>query len=173
MNRKLDCLIIRQPFASLIAYGPKRWEFRSYNSRKRGPICIASSKGPPLKTTSEELNEASKTFPRGFVLATAILKDSFLANRKNLSTVLTEEKTVCLHKCNLKVAAEPLGEPLKDILTSISDRKWQMYVWRLSNVTPLRKPFVLTGTHVSTWGKVELPEEEIFSKNLLHYFTYS
>lgn len=35
MDKVIDCLIVRQPFASLIAYGMKRWEFRTYNCKKR------------------------------------------------------------------------------------------------------------------------------------------
>jgi hypothetical protein len=172
MNQKLDCLIIRQPFASLIAYGSKRWEFRNYNSRKRGHICIASSKGPPLKTTSQELNLASKSFPRGFILATAILENSFCANSKTLSKVSIREKTIFLHKQKFKVTAEPFGEPINDILNSMNDADWQMFVWQMRNVTPLRKPIALQGNHVSTWTKVELPDSEVFSKNLLHYLSF-
>jgi len=57
------CLIVRQPYASLIAYGCKKWEFRSYNSTKRGTIAIASSRGTALKTASNELNAVAKHFP--------------------------------------------------------------------------------------------------------------
>ncbi len=171
MNRKLDCLIVRQPFASLIAYGLKKWEFRGYDCKKRGLICIASGKGPPFKTGSNHLNHISKSFPRGFVLATAILEDSFRVTGEALKNALDGERAVCMHKHRIKVASEPLGEPIKDILSSISDKSWKMYVWRLSNVTPLRKPISLKdNNYVSTWTKVEISESEPLSKNLENYF---
>lgn len=171
MDRILDCLIIRQPFASLIAYGLKRWEFRSYNCKKRGLICIASSRGPPFKTGSNHLNHVSKSFPRGSVLATAVLEDSFLVTREELRNTLNQEKAVCIHKHKLKVADTPLGEPIKDILSSVSDGKWSMYVWCLSNVNPLRKPIPLEGkSNGSSWTRVQLSETEPLSKNLEAYF---
>jgi hypothetical protein len=56
MNRQLPCLLVRQPYASLIAYGRKRWELRSYDTRRRGHILIAASRGKPIETTDETLN---------------------------------------------------------------------------------------------------------------------
>ena len=78
---------------------------------------------------------------------------------------------MCIHKHKLKVADTPLGEPIKDILSSVSDGKWSMYVWCLSNVNPLRKPIPLEGkSNGSSWTRVQLSETEPLSKNLEAYF---
>lgn len=170
MKRNLDCLIVRQPYASLIAYGPKRWEFRTYYCRKRGVICIGSSKGRPLKTGSPQLNALSDSFPRGFALATAILIDSFPATGKELKATLNGEETVKIHGHIIKTASGPIGEPLKDIKNAIRDKTWNMFVWVLDNVTPLKNMVPLPdNVHGSTWTKVELAENEPLSKSLLSY----
>jgi hypothetical protein len=81
---KLSCLIVRQPYASLIAFGKKRWEFRSYNTERRGAMGIAASHGRPWITACPDLNEILHLMPRGVVLATCELKSSFLVTSKDL-----------------------------------------------------------------------------------------
>ena len=170
MKRNLDCLIVRQPYASLIAYGLKRLEFRTYDCRKRGVICIGSSRGRPLKTGSAQLNALSGSFPRGFVLATAVLTDSFLATRKELKAALNGKRTVRIHGHRIVTASGPLGEPLKDVRCATRDKTWNMFVWVLDNVTPLKKMTPLPSSgHGSTWIKVELADNEPLSKSLLSY----
>lgn len=91
-RENMKCLIIRQPYASLVAYGHKKWEFRSYNTRFRGRIGIASSRGKPLKTSNEELNIHAKSFPRGTILATAELESSFPATNSDLKAAFKGDR---------------------------------------------------------------------------------
>jgi len=168
---ELDCLIVRQPYASLIAYGLKRWEFRSYNCKKRGIICIGSSKGKPLKTGDTFLNDIALFFPRGFVLAIGILKDSYLVTSKDLRKALKGTETVKIHGHNITTASKPLGEPICDILKAIKDSDWKMYAWVLKDISPLKTIIPLRSTKSgSTWTKVELTERESLSKSLESYF---
>ena len=82
----MQCLIIRQPYASLIAFGKKRWEFRGYDTKKHGLIGIAASHNEPLQTLNEDLNEIAYVFPRGVVLALAELVTSFYVKNEDLKS---------------------------------------------------------------------------------------
>jgi hypothetical protein len=170
ITREIDCLIVRQPYASLIAYGSKRWEFRTYNCEKRGLICIGSSRAPPLKTGDSYLNSVSNSFPRGYALATGVLSDSFIATNKHLRKVYNGVETVTIHGYKIRTASKPLGEPVEDILKSINDKKWKMFAWVLRDVSSLNTLIELQNRNGgSTWTKVELADEEPLSKTLESY----
>src|SRR5437764_490987 len=93
----MQCLIVRQPYASLIAFGKKRWEFRNREIKKRGLVGIAASPNEPYRTWSDELNRVAPLFPRGVVLATAEMITSFYITGQDLKAVLTEPIEVMLH----------------------------------------------------------------------------
>lgn len=160
LNDALDCLIIRQPFASLIVFGVKRWEFRSYASDKRGTIAIAASKAPPLRTSDAKLNQAAiNRFPRGVVLGTARVMGSHLITSKELQTRFRCCQQVTIHGLEFLVASEPLGEPPDDIRMALSRKGWRSFVWELDNVKPLAAPIEYLPAHGSTWTKVKLANE--------------
>lgn len=168
---KMDCLLVRQPYASLIAYGVKRWEFRTYNCTKRGLICIGSSRGKPLKTGDPLLNSISDYFPRGVALAVGVLVDSRPVTSEDLKQAFKGEKTVRLDGHNIVTTAEPLGEPKYDIYAAIKDKSWRMFAWILEDVSPLKTLIPITNTRSgSSWTKVELENGEPLSKNLTNYF---
>ena len=169
--REIDCLIVKQPYASLIAYGSKRWEFRTYNCEKRGVICIGSSKGKPMKTGDSYLNSVATSFPRGFALSVGILTDSFMATGKHLEKALQNEENAIVHGYKIRTASKPLGEPVVDILKAIKDRDWRMYVWAFESISPLKTMIPLQNSvGGSTWTKITLHEEEPFSRSLESYF---
>jgi hypothetical protein len=163
----MRCLIVRQPYASLIAFGCKKWEFRSYNSCKAGKIAIAASRGPPLKTGSLELNKAAKHFPRGVALATGEIIRSFFVTNQDLKEKYTGATKVKIHDQEFIVAKSPLGEPIEDIELAIGDSEWKSYVWELNNVIPLIKPIDLCKRTNSTWSSIELKELEQAAKKQL------
>lgn len=166
----LDCLLVRQPYASLVVYGAKRWEFRTYNCAKRGLICIGSSRGRPLKTGDPFLNSISDFFPRGFALGIGVLVGSRYVNGRDLEQAFKGEKSIRLDGRNVVTAAEPLGEPKYDVLAAIKDKDWRMYAWILENVSPLRKIIPIKHSlSGSTWTKVELESDQSFSKNISDY----
>jgi len=155
----LDCLIIRQPYASLIVYGVKRWEFRSYISEKKGRIAIAASKNPPIRTSDTKLNVATKRFPRGVVLGTANLVRSFPVTHENLKQKFKCCQTVIIHGQEFTVACEPIGEPPEDIKLALARKNWEKFAWELSNVKPLPRPIEYPPSHGSSWTKVDLKRE--------------
>ena len=81
----LRCLVVAQPYASLIASGHKRWEFRAYEAKYSGRIGIAASHTTPWRTRNFDLNRISVGLPRGVVLATADLIDTFFVTSAQFS----------------------------------------------------------------------------------------
>lgn len=169
-ENEIDCLIVRQPYASLIAYGLKRIEFRTHNCKKRGPLLIASARGKPLKTADPYLNSISKSFPRGYILAKAVLADAFRGSNEFIKNQLTGEETVTLHKHTFQVASKPFGELIKDLLDAANDKNWKIYIWILKNVYPLDNiiPLAVNGTG-SSWIRVKVKGINNTTTNLEDY----
>jgi hypothetical protein len=153
----MECLIVRQPYASLIAFGKKRWEFRSYDAKKLGVIGIAASHGEPLKTWDRVLNSFSQSFPRGLVLATAELVTSFLINSNDLSSSLPSPIEVTIHGKRFKTFDEPIGEPVEDVKLAMSKKEWESYAWVLDDVHPLEKFVPYDRESRSTWVNADVP----------------
>jgi hypothetical protein len=130
-------------------------------------IAIASSRGPALKTGSKELNSAAKHFPRGAVLATANLVNTFYATNKEIKESFTGTTEVRIHGKKFAVAKEPLGEPVSDIKLAIEDANWKSYVWELHDVTPLSNPIAQTKRSSSSWTTVEIKEPSLTRKHLI------
>jgi len=152
LSRCLPCLLIRQPYASLIAYGKKRWEFRSYNVRKRGQIAIAASRGKPLETSDDNLNEAAAYFPRGMLLAWARLVESRPVTASDLRGIAKSSVKTRIEGSEFWTADSPIGEPMEDIRSLPS--KWRGYAWELSNIRPIPEPIPLNNRPCSPWTTV-------------------
>ena len=156
MGKNMDCLIVRQPYASLIAFGFKRWEFRSYDTKKTGEIGIAASKAQPFETKNLELNRISHLLPRGVVLATAELVTSFFAASNDLKQFISEPVTANINGYSIKTLGEPIGEPVEDVTAAASNPRWQSFSWLLGNVKPLKTPIPFEQTSQSTWVSVNM-----------------
>jgi len=151
-----QCLVVVQPYASLIAFGCKRWEFRSYESKKMGKIGIAASNVGPWPTRNLELNKISYLFPRGVVLATAHLVASFFVTSEDLKKKLTSPVQINLHGYSIVTCGEPIGEPLEDINKAAADRNWHSFAWVLEDVKPLKRPVSFERDGRSTWVTVDI-----------------
>src|SRR5437879_1749653 len=79
-------LSIRQPWASLLVLGVKRWETRSWHTSHRGPLAIHAARKispttrtlcdqEPMRTLLERAGLILDQLPRGVVLGTAYLVD--------------------------------------------------------------------------------------------------
>jgi len=152
-----QCIVVAQPYASLIAFGYKRWEFRSYESKKTGHIGIAASNSVPWPTRNLELNKTSYLFPRGVVLATADLVASFFVTSEDLKRKLTGPVQINLHGHIIVTCGEPIGEPLEDVNGAIADRNWNSFAWLLENVKPLENLIPFEKNDRSTWVTVDIP----------------
>lgn len=154
---ELDCLIVRQPYTSLIAFGKKRWEFRSYPTKKSGKIGIASSPYEPWQTVSPELNKVSHLFSRGVILATANLVTSFYVTASDLKRNITGPVQVKIHGKIINTCDKPIGEPIEDVNNAIQKKGWESFAWLLEDVKVLNKPRPFKKTSPkSTWVRVEM-----------------
>lgn len=152
LTESMSCLIVRQPYASLIAFGRKRWEFRSRNARKRGTVVIASSRSRPVETGDEMLNKAAKSFPRGALLASARLVQSSLVTAYDVKKAAKVAVKTRIGSFEFWTADAPVGEPLMDLQALPST--WRCYAWQFDDVNPLTRPIPLAKMTYSSWTTI-------------------
>lgn len=153
---EIDCLIIREPYASLVVFGKKRWEFRDYDTRKRGVIGIAASRSKPMVTSDRELNTLSHKMPRGVVIGTAELINSFYVTNADLECSRGEPVKIELLGKKIITLDEPIGEPIEQVDQAIKNDKWEKFGWVFEDVKALDKPIVYERSKGSTWTKINL-----------------
>ncbi len=156
----LNCLLVQQPYASLIAFGRKRWEFRSYETRKRGKIGIAASPSSVLGTMSPSLNRISHVFPRGVLLATANLVNCFYITAADLKKAMTEPVKLKIHGHEVTTLDLPIGEPKEDVEEAANSSDWESYVWQLEEIKPVSNPIEIVRKSRSTWALVDFDNGE-------------
>ena len=71
----MKVITIKQPWASLIAEGLKKYEFRTWNTKYRGDILIHAGKSIDKKAV-ERFKEYNLEYPTGCIIAKATLTDS-------------------------------------------------------------------------------------------------
>ena len=147
----MRCLLVRQPYASLISYGIKRIEFRNRNCNIRETIAIAASKGPSIKTSDPKLNAISNEMPKGKILALGKIVSSNLVSKNDLFTLFKGKKRVDLHGISLSLAETPLGEPIDDIVKAVNDSKWWAYAWYLSKINAFEEPIEMSTKAYGSW----------------------
>jgi hypothetical protein len=152
----LDCLLVQQPYASLIVFGNKRWEFRSYEIKRRGTIGIAASPSSVLPTRNRKLNASAAFFPRGVLLGTANLVNCFYATAADLKNTVTKPVEISMHGQQFFTLGPPIGEPREDVELAANSRSWASYVWELEDVKPLKIPIPVVKKLGSTWVSVNL-----------------
>ncbi len=82
----MKAITIKQPWATLIALGEKRFETRSWQTKYRGPIAIHAGKTmdkeyceyPPIKRALQRHGIKNEDLPLGVVVATAELVECHL-----------------------------------------------------------------------------------------------
>jgi hypothetical protein len=151
----LSCLLIQQPYASLIAFGRKRWEFRSYEIKRRGTIGIAASPSSVLSTLSQSLNQVSHLFPRGTLLATAKVVNCFYATGADLKKAMSAPVTLSIHGQEVATLDSPIGEPKEDVEAAANSRTWESFVWELEDVKPIPSPIPIEKKSRSTWVSID------------------
>lgn len=123
----MKVLTIKQPWATLIMQGNKRFEFRSWQTNYRGELLIHAGKG----IDKEAIKRLEKYLPKELPLG-KILGKVTLVNCVKMSPGFKEE----------------LLKENKDIYAQSSFK--ENYGWQLENVEVFDKPIETKG-HLSLW----------------------
>lgn len=77
----MKVITIKQPWATLIAEGYKRYEFRSWKTNYRGELYIHAGKGIDKKAM-KKVEYLNLDYPQSKIIAKVILKDCVLLDEK-------------------------------------------------------------------------------------------
>ena len=127
----MKVLTIKQPWATLIMQGYKRFEFRSWQTKYRGDLLIHAGKGIDKEATKRLAKYIPKDLPAGKILG--------------------KVKLVNCIKCDDNFKEKCLKEN-KDIYAKSTFI--EKYAWQLENVEVFNKP-------IEAKGKLSLWEYEI------------
>ena len=108
----MKVLTIKQPYASLIAYGIKKYEFRSWRTKYRGDILIQASKSVDKKAM-EEFKCYDLDYPLGCIIASANIDDVIKVD-DDLKKILKRENYLVYNHI-------------------INDKEYNGYAFKLSN----------------------------------------
>ena len=119
----MKVLTIKQPYASLIAYGIKKYEFRTWNTKYRGEILIHAGKNVDKKAM-EEFKVYNVECPLGCIIAKVKITDSIKVDKKFKEILKKENSLVYNHVIN--------------------DENYNGYAFKLENLE-LLKPIYING----------------------------
>lgn len=119
----MKVLTIKQPYASLIAFGIKRYEFRTWKTNYRGDILIHAGKSMD-EPAMEEFKVYGVDCPLGCILAKATITDVIKVDDEFREVLKKEDSLVYNHVIN--------------------DKTWEGYAFKLENVS-LIKPIYVNG----------------------------
>lgn len=122
---EIKVLSLMEPWASLIAFGPKRIETRSWRTSYRGPLYIHASRGP-LSSAGSRLGPLLELIPGrepapGSILCRCVLKD-------------------CIPMDETFLAAMP--DPIERMCGEYAPGR---FAWLLQDVQPLKNPIPAKG----------------------------
>lgn len=119
----MKVITIKQPFASLIAEGLKRYEFRTWRTKYRGDILIHAGKSVDLKAM-EKFRHLGLSYPTGCIIAKATIIDCVEVDR-DMREKLSQENSLVYSGV-------------------IKDSNWVGYGFQLENVEKV-KPIYVNG----------------------------
>ena len=139
----MKVLTIKQPWASLIMLGYKRFEFRSWKTNYRGELLIHAGQGIDKEAMKRLQKYIPKDMPKGKILGKAKLVDCVKMSPEFKSELLKENK---------------------DIYTDSTFK--ENYGWQMEDIEVFDEPIEAKG-HLSLWEfekeKIEADEfEQIF-----------
>ena len=123
----MKVLTIRQPWASLIIHGYKKFEFRSWQTKYRGELLIHAGKGIDKEAVKRLEKYLPKELPIGKILGKVTLVDCIKMSPEFKEKLLKENS---------------------DIYTKSSFQ--ENYGWQLKNVEVFDEPIEAKG-HLSLW----------------------
>jgi len=89
----MKVISIRQPWATLIAKGYKKYEFRSWKTKYRGQILIHASLGID-KDILNRFAHYNLEYPAGMIIAKAKLTDCIEVNKTFENELIKENETI-------------------------------------------------------------------------------
>lgn len=122
----MKVITLKQPWATLVAEGIKKYEFRSWNTKYRGKILIHSGLGVD-KEELDKFKDLNLEFPKGKILAEVEIVDCL---------PLTDE-------LNKKIISENNIAYGNKIRTG--------YAWKLDNVRKIKSDKIIKGK-LSLWN---------------------
>ena len=123
----MKVLTIRQPWATLIMQGDKRFEFRSWQTKYRGELLIHAGKGIDKEAVKRLEKYLPKDLPLGKILGKVMLVDCIRMSPEFKEELLKENS---------------------DIYTKSSFK--ENFGWQLENIQVFDAPIDATG-HLSLW----------------------
>ena len=123
----MKVLTIKQPWATLIMQGDKRFEFRSWQTKYRGELLIHAGKGIDKEAVKRLANCLPKELPQGKILGKVTLVDCIKITHEFKEELLKENS---------------------DIYTKSSFQ--ENYGWQLEDVNVFNEPIDAKG-HLSLW----------------------
>ena len=89
----MKVITIKQPYASLIAAGIKKYEFRTWKTKYRGELLIHAGKGIDKKAM-EKFKKYNLDYPSGCIIAKVNLVDCVLIDDEIKKELLKENELV-------------------------------------------------------------------------------
>ena len=123
----MKVLTIKQPWATLIIQGDKRFEFRSWQTKYRGELLIHAGKGIDKEAINRLKKYIPEVLPQGKILGKVTLVDCIKMSPEFKEMLLNENS---------------------DIYTKSSFK--ENYGWQLENVEVFDEPIEVKG-HLSLW----------------------
>ena len=123
----MKVLTIKQPWASLIIQGYKRFEFRSWQTKYRGELLIHAGKGIDKEAVKRLEKYIPEDMPLGKIIGKVKLVDCIKMSPEFKEILLKENK---------------------DIYTDSSFK--ENYGWKLTNIQKFDEPIEAKG-HLSLW----------------------
>ena len=123
----MKVLTIKQPWATLIMQGDKRFEFRSWQTKYRGELLIHAGKGVDKEAVKRLEKYLPKDLPLGKILGKVTLVDCIRMSPEFKEELLKENS---------------------DIYTKSSFK--ENFGWQLENIQVFDAPIDVTG-HLSLW----------------------
>ena len=117
----MKVLTIKQPYASLIAEGIKRYEFRTWKTNYRGDFLIHAGKGVD-KEAMKRLAFLNLDYPQGCILAKVTLSDCVQVDEDFRDKLQQENSAV--------------------YAGVIEDKTWQGYGFQLNDIQKIEPVFI-------------------------------
>lgn len=118
----MKVITLKQPWASLVAYGYKKYEFRSWKLNYRGPILIHAGLGID-KEAMQKVKDLNLEFPSKKIMAIVNIDDCILLDNATSSVINKENPLVYGNKIRTGYAWKLSNAKLIDIPESVSGKQ--------------------------------------------------